>query len=329
MVEVDAAVDDGDRRAAAGAVVLRLRKAEGVERPLLVEQGVGARGRVLQVVGPADGGPGQAAGGAGPHEHADEEAGDEAPAEVSGVGHVRSVRSAAGKRLPPHDSAATATRQRPQPRVHSFRTERDIAHLGGARHVLVPVPPRALAAPATRSGPSARGCSSPSPSRAGGRASAATPGRLHRPRRRVPGRAPTSWRSASPSPAGESGRVVFHVDEGRLDDPAHQAAVDAAIAELGDAADVTGVTDPSTRAARRSSAPTDRPPSPPCSTPEQTLTEDALRRGRRGHRAVSRDAGVQTEISGDDRRRRQGGRGQRGHRPGRRRDRARSSPSAR
>ena len=100
-----------------------------------------------------------------------------------------------------------------------------------------------------------------------------------------------------PTQAGESGRVVFHVDEGRIDDPENQAAVHAAIAELATAADVTGVSDPYD------------PRGPTVSGDGQTafavvqyseevLTEDHLDEALEAIE-VSREAGVQSELSGE------------------------------
>jgi len=47
-----------------------------------------------------------------------------------------------------------------------------------------------------------------------------------------------------PSQGGLSARIVLHTDDGRLDDPAHQATVATARAQLAAGADVAGVTDP-------------------------------------------------------------------------------------
>jgi putative drug exporter of the RND superfamily len=47
-----------------------------------------------------------------------------------------------------------------------------------------------------------------------------------------------------PAQAGETGRVVFHVDEGRIDEPEREAAVQATLDRLADGADVTAVSDP-------------------------------------------------------------------------------------
>ncbi|HET9290600.1 MAG TPA: MMPL family transporter, partial [Actinomycetes bacterium] len=47
-----------------------------------------------------------------------------------------------------------------------------------------------------------------------------------------------------PDFAGASGRVVFHVEQGRIDDPANRAAVDDAVARLATGPDVTLVGDP-------------------------------------------------------------------------------------
>ena len=100
-----------------------------------------------------------------------------------------------------------------------------------------------------------------------------------------------------PTQAGESGRVVFHVDEGRIDAPENQAAVQAAVAELATATDVTGVSDPYD------------PRGPTISGDGQTafavvqyseevLTEDHLDEALEAIE-VSREAGVQSELSGE------------------------------
>ena len=47
-----------------------------------------------------------------------------------------------------------------------------------------------------------------------------------------------------PSRAGQSARIVFHTDDGRLDDPVHRPVVDAARTQLAGGDDVAAVTDP-------------------------------------------------------------------------------------
>ncbi len=47
-----------------------------------------------------------------------------------------------------------------------------------------------------------------------------------------------------PSQAGQSARIVFHTDDGRLDDTDHAATVEQARARLANGHDVAGVTDP-------------------------------------------------------------------------------------
>ncbi|MFO7281245.1 MAG: MMPL family transporter [Thermoanaerobacterales bacterium] len=65
---------------------------------------------------------------------------------------------------------------------------------------------------------------------------------------RVPGvesqEAADTLEARFPEFAGVTGRVVFHVDEGRIDDPANRAAVDEAVDRLATGADVTLVADP-------------------------------------------------------------------------------------
>jgi RND superfamily putative drug exporter len=47
-----------------------------------------------------------------------------------------------------------------------------------------------------------------------------------------------------PAQAGETGRVVFHVDDGRIDEPERQAVVRSTLDHLAEGADVSGVSDP-------------------------------------------------------------------------------------
>ena len=65
---------------------------------------------------------------------------------------------------------------------------------------------------------------------------------------RVPGvesqRAMDTLEDRFPSQAGPSARIVFHVDEGRLDDPEHRPTLDRAREQLAAGTDVAGVTDP-------------------------------------------------------------------------------------
>jgi RND superfamily putative drug exporter len=100
-----------------------------------------------------------------------------------------------------------------------------------------------------------------------------------------------------PDFAGASGRVVFHVDEGRVDDAANRAAVDDAVARLADGPDVTLVGDPFDPAAPTVS-PDGRTAVAPVQYGELTVQPEH-------YDAVveaiepARDAGVQTEVSGD------------------------------
>jgi RND superfamily putative drug exporter len=65
---------------------------------------------------------------------------------------------------------------------------------------------------------------------------------------RVPGvesqRAADVLQERFPSQAGPSARIVFHVDDGRVDDAAHRGTVDRARDQLSGGHDVAGVTDP-------------------------------------------------------------------------------------
>jgi putative drug exporter of the RND superfamily len=100
-----------------------------------------------------------------------------------------------------------------------------------------------------------------------------------------------------PDFAGASGRVVFHVEEGRIDDPANRAAVDDAVVRLADGPDVTLVGDPFDPAAPTVS-PDGRTAFAPVQYGELTVQPEH-------YDAVveaiepARDAGVQAEVSGD------------------------------
>jgi RND superfamily putative drug exporter len=100
-----------------------------------------------------------------------------------------------------------------------------------------------------------------------------------------------------PEFAGASGRVVFHVDEGRIDDAANRAAVDDAVGRLADGPDVTLVGDPFDPAAPTVS-PDGRTAFAPVQYSELTVQPEH-------YDAVveaidpARDAGVQAEVSGD------------------------------
>jgi RND superfamily putative drug exporter len=100
-----------------------------------------------------------------------------------------------------------------------------------------------------------------------------------------------------PDFAGTSGRVVFHVDEGRIDDPANRATIGASVAQLADGDDVTVVADPFDPAASTVS-PDGRTAFAAVQYSELTLQPehydevvDAIE--------PAREAGVQTEVSGD------------------------------
>jgi RND superfamily putative drug exporter len=100
-----------------------------------------------------------------------------------------------------------------------------------------------------------------------------------------------------PAQAGETGRVVFHVEEGRIDDPSNQAAIGEVVTELADGTDVSGVSNPFD------------PRGPTVSADgttafavvqyaEEVLTEEHLAEAEAAVE-LSREAGVQTELSGE------------------------------
>jgi len=100
-----------------------------------------------------------------------------------------------------------------------------------------------------------------------------------------------------PDFAGASGRVVFHVEQGRIDDPTNRAAVDDAVARLATGPDVTLVGDPFDPTAPTVS-PDGRTAFAPVQYSELTVQPEH-------YDAVveaiepARDAGVQAEVSGD------------------------------
>jgi putative drug exporter of the RND superfamily len=100
-----------------------------------------------------------------------------------------------------------------------------------------------------------------------------------------------------PTFAGASGRVVFHVDDGRIDTAANRGAIEGAVARLAGGADVTVVTDPFDTA-----APT---VSPDGRTAYATVQYGELTLQPEHYDEVvdavgpTRADGVQTEISGD------------------------------
>src|SRR5262245_59866351 len=99
-----------------------------------------------------------------------------------------------------------------------------------------------------------------------------------------------------PEFAGASSRIVFHTEDGRIDDPENRAAVEQALAELGDVADVSFVTDPYDLAAPTISADGETAFAT-IQFSEQTLQHEHY---EAAEAAVddARNAGVQTEISG-------------------------------
>src|SRR3954468_21133590 len=116
---------------------------------------------------------------------------------------------------------------------------------------------------------------------------------------RVPGvesqRAADILNDRFPSEAGGSARLVFHRDDGRLDEPAPAAAIEATVTQLGTGHDVSGVTDPFD------------PNAPALSTDGQTAYVDVSYTVRnigaehlqdaRTALTTARDAGVQTELT--------------------------------
>jgi RND superfamily putative drug exporter len=100
-----------------------------------------------------------------------------------------------------------------------------------------------------------------------------------------------------PDFAGASGRVVFHVEQGRIDDPTNRATVDDAVARLATGPDVTLVGDPFDPTAPTVS-PDGRTAFAPVQYSELTVQPEH-------YDAVveaiepARDAGVQAEVSGD------------------------------
>ena len=100
-----------------------------------------------------------------------------------------------------------------------------------------------------------------------------------------------------PAQAGETGRVVFHVDEGRIDEPERQAAVRATLDRLAEGADVTAVTDPyDPRGPTVSADGTTAFAAVQYS--EEVLTEEHAEEATAAVE-TSRQAGIQTELSGE------------------------------
>jgi RND superfamily putative drug exporter len=100
-----------------------------------------------------------------------------------------------------------------------------------------------------------------------------------------------------PAQAGETGRVVFHVDEGRIDDPERQAVVKTTLDRLADGTDVSGVSDPyDPRGPTVSADGTTAFAAVQYS--EEVLTEDHADEATEAV-DVAREAGVQAELSGE------------------------------
>ncbi len=98
-----------------------------------------------------------------------------------------------------------------------------------------------------------------------------------------------------PSEAGGSGRLVFHRDDGRLDEPASAAAIEATVQQLGTGHDVTGVTDPFDPAAPALSA-DGHTAYVDVSYAVQTIDATHLHEAESAL-TTARDAGVQTELT--------------------------------
>jgi putative drug exporter of the RND superfamily len=99
-----------------------------------------------------------------------------------------------------------------------------------------------------------------------------------------------------PEFSGASTRVVFHVDEGRIDDPANQAIVDAAVARLAEVDDLTIITDPYDARAPAVSA-DGQTTFTQLQFSEQTLQKEHYEQTVEAIEPA-REAGVQAEISG-------------------------------
>jgi RND superfamily putative drug exporter len=100
-----------------------------------------------------------------------------------------------------------------------------------------------------------------------------------------------------PAFSGASGRVVFHVEEGRIDDPATQEEIGAAVARLGQADDVTYVSDPFDPAASTVSA-DGTTAFTTVQYDRQTLQKENSEQAEAAIEAT-REAGIQAEISGE------------------------------
>jgi RND superfamily putative drug exporter len=100
-----------------------------------------------------------------------------------------------------------------------------------------------------------------------------------------------------PAQAGETGRAVFHVDEGRIDEPERQAAVRATLDRLAEGADVTGVTDPYDPRGPTVSA-DGTTAFAAVQYAEEVLTEEHTHEATTAIE-TARDAGIQAELSGE------------------------------
>ncbi|HEX5614957.1 MAG TPA: MMPL family transporter, partial [Acidimicrobiia bacterium] len=100
-----------------------------------------------------------------------------------------------------------------------------------------------------------------------------------------------------PDQSGTSGRAVFHVEEGRIDDPAHQAAITAALAELAQGDDVTFVSNPFD--ARGPTVSRDGRTAFASVQYDESVLEAHHSEAAEAAIAPTRDAGMQAELSGE------------------------------
>jgi putative drug exporter of the RND superfamily len=100
-----------------------------------------------------------------------------------------------------------------------------------------------------------------------------------------------------PAQAGETGRVVFHVDDGRIDEPGRQATVHATLDHLAEGADVSGVTDPYDPRGPTISA-DGRTAFAAVQYSEEVLTAEHADEATAAVEPA-RDAGIQAELSGE------------------------------
>jgi putative drug exporter of the RND superfamily len=100
-----------------------------------------------------------------------------------------------------------------------------------------------------------------------------------------------------PAQAGWSGRIVFHVDSGRLDDPAPRAAIDAALRRARQGADVATVSEPFDP--HQSTVSDDGRTAYATINYRQNAPKPAYVTDARAAADEARNRGVQTELSGE------------------------------